>query len=72
MKDIPRWVVIAGGGFAVIAITYGKRLGMDINETTLTMLAGIVGTLANFLGKPKDKNDRDNGKPPSKDEENDA
>lgn len=63
MSTIPQWVIITAGAVAVIALVWGKQLGMDLSPTTLATIGAVVGATVNFLArtekKPKDKEDDD-------------
>lgn len=62
MKDVPQWVIITAGAVAVIALVYGKHLGMDLSPTTLATIGAVVGAVVNFLGrseKPKRRDEED-------------
>lgn len=55
MKEIPQWVVITAGGVAVVALVYGKQLGMDLSPTTIATVGAVVGAVVNFLGRSDDR-----------------
>lgn len=59
MSTVPQWVIITAGAVAVIALVWGKQLGMDLSPTTLATIGAVVGAVVNWLGhtekKPKDK-----------------
>lgn len=63
MSAVPQWVIITAGAVAVIALVWGKQLGMDLSPTTLATIGAVVGATVNFLGhsgkKPKDKDGDD-------------
>lgn len=55
MKEIPQWVVIGAGAVAVLALVYGKQLGMDLSPTTLAAVGAVVGAVVNFIGRSNGK-----------------
>lgn len=57
MSHIPQWVVITAGAVAVLALVYGKHLGMDLSPTTLATIGVVVGAVVNFLGKTEPKSE---------------
>lgn len=63
MSTVPQWVIITAGAVAVIALVWGKQLGMDLSPTTLATIGAVVGAVVNWLGhaekKRKDKEDDD-------------
>lgn len=62
MSNVPQWVIITAGAVAVVALVYGKHLGMDLSPTTLATIGAVVGAVVNFLGrtdKPKRRREED-------------
>jgi hypothetical protein len=59
VSTIPQWVIITAGAVAVIALVYGKQLGMDLSPTTLATIGAVVGAVVNFLGRSEKRKRRD-------------
>lgn len=62
MSTIPQWVIITAGAVAVVALVYGRHLGMDLSPTTIATIGAVVGAVVNFLGrseKPKRRDEED-------------
>jgi len=63
VSTVPQWVIITAGAVAVIALVWGKQLGMDLSPTTLATIGAVVGAVVNWLGhsekKRKDKKEDD-------------
>lgn len=59
MSTVPQWVIITAGAVAVIALVYGKQLGMDLSPTTLATIGAVVGAVVNFLGRSEKRKRRD-------------
>jgi hypothetical protein len=58
VREIPQWVIITAGAVAVVALVYGRQLGMDLSPTTLATIGAVVGAVVNFLGRNDHKSDR--------------
>lgn len=59
MSTVPQWVIITAGAVAVIALVWGKQLGMDLSPTTLATIGAVVGAVVNFLSRTEKRHRRD-------------
>lgn len=64
VSTVPQWVIITAGAVAVVALVYGRQLGMDLSPTTLATIGAVVGAVVNFLGRSDRKRKRDDEEGP--------